>query len=66
MAQSKHHERLPRSDPGRPARMARAHLLDSWLFVRKIWLNVVAILPVLVTRVLFFHIAAVVAPAEVM
>ncbi len=46
--------------------MPRAHLSDSWLFVRKIWLNVVAILPVLVTSVLFFHIAAVVAPAEVM
>ena len=34
--------------------MFRAHWLDFWLFVRKIWLNVAAILLVLVASALFF------------
>ena len=36
--------------------MFRAYWLDFWLFVRKIWLNVAAILLVLVASALFFHV----------
>lgn len=35
--------------------MSRAHWVDFWLFVRKIWLNVIAILAVLVASALFLH-----------
>ncbi|MGD9496005.1 MAG: TrkA family potassium uptake protein [Armatimonadota bacterium] len=35
--------------------MLRAYLLDLWLFVRRVWLNILGILLVLLASALFFH-----------